>query len=52
LDIIICKDLLKVEEISEGKELLYEIVSMLVGLIKNNSDRVFEPEQIYNDSNK
>lgn len=50
LDIIISKRLLKSDEVIEGKELLYEIVSMLVGLIKSNSDRVFEPENTYNDN--
>jgi four helix bundle protein len=40
LDVLVAKDLLKEEEILEGKEMLYEIVSMLVGLIKVHSDNL------------
>ncbi len=41
LDVIATKDILKYQEIMPGKEILREIVSMLVGLIKNNSqDRI------------
>jgi hypothetical protein len=32
----------------KGKIILKEIVSMLVGLIKSNSDRVFDPQEEYN----
>jgi len=31
-----------------GKKLLHEIVSMLIGLIKSNSDRVYENNIDYN----
>jgi len=30
--------------IEDGKKLLVEIVSMLIGLIKSNSERVYEDE--------
>jgi hypothetical protein len=36
------------EEKEEGKRLLIDIVSMLVGLIKSNSDRVYEESANYN----
>jgi four helix bundle protein len=42
LDVITAKSLLKDEDTREGKILLNEIVSMLIGLIRNNSDRVYE----------
>jgi hypothetical protein len=32
----------------KGKIILKEIVSMLVGLIKSNSDRVFDQQEEYN----
>ena len=36
------------DEIAPGKEILLEIVSMLVGLIKSNSaDRVYESQAEY-----
>jgi four helix bundle protein len=40
LDVLVKKGLLKEEEILEGKEMLFEIVSMLVGLIKVHSDNL------------
>jgi four helix bundle protein len=48
LDVIIRRTSLTKEEIIEGKQLLKEIISMLVGLIKSNSDRVFEYTEEYN----
>lgn len=42
LDILIRKKKISEEELIHGKKLLYEIVSMLIGLIKSNSDRVYE----------
>ncbi len=43
LDILAAKGLVKPEETDVGKEMLKEIVSMLVGLIKRQSgDRVYE----------
>jgi len=35
------------EELLYGKNNLKEIVSMLIGLIKSNSDRVYEPNEEY-----
>jgi len=41
------------EEFYKGKSLLREVVSMLVGLIKNNSkDRIYEPSVEYKDNDK
>ncbi len=48
LDILVAKNILSFEEIKPGKIMLKEIVSMLVGLIKSNSDRTYEPEIEYN----
>ena len=52
LDILVAKNVLSFDEIKPGKIMLKEIVSMLIGLIKSNSDRSFEPEIEYgtNDS--
>ena len=48
LDVFVAKGRLKVEDVVEGKALLLEIVSMLVGLIKSNSDcRIFEEPPVY-----
>ena len=45
---MVAKNLVETSEIIEGKILLKEIVSMLVGLIKSNSDRLYEPNEDYN----
>lgn len=42
LDILLKKKLIVESENREGKLILNEIVSMLVGLIKSNSDRMYE----------
>ena len=42
LDILIRKTKISEEEHTKGKKLLQEIVSMLIGLIKSNSNRVYE----------
>ena len=48
LDVFVAKQRLQAEAIAEGKALLLEIVSMLVGLIKSNSEcRVFEEPPEY-----
>lgn len=47
LDVLIVKNLISDTEMEYGKELLKEIVSMLVGLIKSNSNRVYEPTEEY-----
>jgi four helix bundle protein len=38
LDVLVAKDLVKLERVTEGKRQLIEIVSMLVGLIRSNSN--------------
>lgn len=47
LDILYRKKLLSDDYLNEGKRMLHEIVSMLVGLIKSNSDRVYDNETDY-----
>ncbi len=42
LDEIYIRTKIDIEEIIKGKEILIEIVSMLTGLIKSTSDRVYE----------
>lgn len=51
LDILVAKNLLKYDDIKFGKLLLNEIVSMLVGLIKSNSNGAYEPEVEYLSNN-
>ncbi|MCS7053148.1 MAG: four helix bundle protein [Ignavibacterium sp.] len=47
LDILLRKNLISKDENEIGKKILYEIVSMLFGLIKSNSDRVYEDSENY-----
>ncbi len=47
LDILIIRKLISTEELVTGKTMLKELVSMLVGLIKSNSDRVYEENAEY-----
>lgn len=48
LDVLVAKNILQSKEIEPGKRLLINVVSMLVGLIKSNSeDRVCEPTTEY-----
>lgn len=48
LDIVVAKTILKEDEIKPGKEILINVVSMIVGLIKSNSeDRVCESPAQY-----
>lgn len=47
LDLLFSKNLITSEIVKEGKEQLREIVSMLMGLIKSNSNRVYESEDNY-----
>lgn len=47
LDVLVAKNILTFEEVKSGKAMLKEIVSMLVGLIKSNSNRLYEPEVEY-----
>jgi len=41
-DVLYIKKLISLEENQFGKNLLIEIISMLIGLVKSNSNRVFE----------
>lgn len=52
IDILFSKNLLTSDKTSEAKSILKEIASMLIGLIKNNSDRVYEDSIEYNTENK
>ena len=47
LDILNVRKLISINELNEGKQMLKEIVSMLIGLIKSNSDRVYEDNADY-----
>jgi four helix bundle protein len=47
LDVMLCKKMILKDDNVHGKIILKEIVSMMVGLIKSNSDRVYEPEEKY-----
>ena len=51
LDVLLIRKKISGELVEKGKDILIEIVSMLVGLIKSNSDRVYE-EEINYESNK
>jgi four helix bundle protein len=48
LDILLRKKKISEDEMTQGKKLLYEIASMLIGLIKSKSDRVYENNIDYN----
>ena len=47
LDVLLKRNRITIEESTKGKELLFEIVSMLIGLIKSNSDRIYEDKEDY-----
>lgn len=47
LDIMYTKELISKETLIEGKTQLKEIISMIMGLIKSNSNRVYEQEENY-----
>ncbi|MFO7448026.1 MAG: four helix bundle protein [Ignavibacteriaceae bacterium] len=47
LDVLVKRVKVKNERVLEGKQMLNEIIPMLVGLIKSNSNRAFEPEVPY-----
>ncbi|MHB1687671.1 MAG: four helix bundle protein [Ignavibacteriaceae bacterium] len=51
LDLLVKRKKISSELAEKGKALLYEIVSMLVGLIKSTSDRVYEEEIKYETAN-
>jgi len=47
LDVLFSKELISKEMLKDGKEQLKEIVSMIMGLIKSNSNRIYEREEDY-----
>ena len=47
LDSLFARRKISEEELMLGKNQLKEIVSMLIGLIKSNSDRIYEPNEEY-----
>lgn len=48
LDVLSRRKKISIELAENGKKILNEIVSMLIGLIKSNSNRVYENESPYN----
>lgn len=50
LDVLLKKGMIAKNDCEEGKRILGEIVSMLVGLIKSNSDRVYEDAAEYGEA--
>ena len=52
LDVLHLKDLLELSKKDEGKEKLRVIVSMLIGLIKSNSNRSYEEAVKYSSKQK
>ena len=50
LDVLVAKKRTTLERILTGKEMLVEIVSMLVGLVRSNSNRLGEPTVEYDAS--
>jgi four helix bundle protein len=51
LDVLVKRRKLSENDVADGKQMLEDIVSMLVGLIKSNSDRTFEPNINYKSNN-
>jgi len=47
LDVLLKRKIISDKVVEDGKKLLMEIVSMLIGLIKSSSDRVYEDEIEY-----
>lgn len=47
LDVMFKRKRITEEENNKGKEILYEIVSMLVGLVRSNTDQVYEEGENY-----
>ena len=47
LDVLLKRNKITIDENIKGKEILFAIVSMLVGLIKSNSDRLYEADSNY-----
>jgi len=47
LDVLIKRKYLSEEDANSGKKILFEIVSMLMGLLKKNDNRVYEEQILY-----
>ena len=47
LDVLLKREKISIELVEKSKKILIEIVSMLVGLIKSSSDRVYEETITY-----
>jgi len=52
LDVLLCKEKISKESCEAGKNILIEIVSMLTGLIKSSSDRIYEEQFEYRSQNE
>lgn len=52
LDVMFKRKKITQEENNKGKEILYEIVSMLVGLVRSNSERIYEDRENYDVGNE
>ncbi len=50
LDVLVRRKKVESNDITKGKEMLIEIVSMLIGLIKSNSDRVYDSPEDYSEN--
>ena len=50
LDVLFKRNKIDLNENINGKEILFEIVSMFIGLIKSNSNRIYEENQSYYES--
>ena len=48
LDVLSARELVDNLDVREGKVILRDIINMLMGLIKSNSDRAYEPDEGYN----
>ncbi len=51
LDLLVQRKKISDALAEKGKSILYEIISMLVGLIKSSSDRIYEEEINYDSTN-
>lgn len=47
LDVLVKRKYLSEEDANSGKKILFEIVSMLMGLLKKNDNRVYEEQILY-----
>jgi len=48
LDVLLKRNKITEDENITGKKILFEIVSMIIGLLKSNSERVYEDSEDYN----